>query len=79
MAKQPELIELIDSDDCKDMGIRKMTEDERKRRHKVLTRRLHRTRKTPCKFKFEIVDNPKYLGLASMHVFVANPGNCISF
>ena len=47
--KKPALIELLDSDDCVDMGSTKMTDLERKEKHQRITKRLHRNRKTPCK------------------------------
>ena len=48
----PPVIELLDSDDDE---VSKFTEakvrsDERERKHKVLTKRLHR-KKTPCKYR----------------------------
>ena len=51
MAKTPEIIELVDESSDDEIKEIKDKDDSWWKRHKAITTRLHRSRKTPCEYK----------------------------
>ena len=60
--KKPKVIELIDSDDEDDQMRQFDCDEERKKKHGELTKRLHKRRRTPCKFKIYYLYTNSYCG-----------------
>ena len=48
MRKTPEIIELVDDSSDDEIVRLKVKDDRWLTRHKAITKRLHRSRKTPC-------------------------------
>ena len=52
----PEIIELVDDSSDDEIVWLKVKDDRWWQRHKAVTKRLHRSRKTPCESKFIMYD-----------------------